>query len=489
MTGSFACRDAVAGAIHANVVRGQLANLMSAPTDCPQRGERMGWLGDAQLASEEACCNFDMAAFYAKYLEDIRHAQRPDGSLSDVVPPYWPIYPADPAWASAYPALAWAMYWHYGDAQTLERHYEPVRRYVDFLHASAEGNILRSLGSYGDWCPPGSVFPKRTPVEFTSTWYLCHDTFLFARIAAALGRSADAALYETRAREVARAFNERYLGDDGRYAIATTSPIDRSVAQTNQALPLALGIVPAELRERVAGHLVAAVVKNADCHIDAGIVGARYIPEVLADLGYADLAWRMITTTTYPGWGYMVAEGATTLWERWEKLAGQGMNSHNHIMFGSVDAWFYRCLAGIVPLEPGWTRVRIAPHAPASLGHASASRMTPRGRISVSWSEGPGPAGGAHEAGASGRSGPGPFRLAVSIPDGVSACVALPPGDAGRELREGGRPVWGAQAAVTMEAAEGRGGAYPGGIRAVRAAGNLVEVEIGSGDYDFELLR
>lgn len=489
-TGSFVCSDRLVNAIHSNILWGQRSNLMSAPTDCPQRGERMGWLGDAQLASEEACGNFDMAGFYEKYLEDIRLAQKSDGSLSDVVPPYWPLYPADPAWATAYPVLAWAMYWNYGDERILERHYDGLKRYIDFLDASAEGHILNSLGSYGDWCPPGTIYPKKTPMAFTSTWYLYHDTLLFSRVAETLGRREDAETYAARARDIKKAFNEKFLLGDGRYATLAMSPIDRSVGQTTQALPLYLDMVPPEQREGAVRNLLGAVVTNADSHIDAGIVGTRYLFEVLRDTGNSDVAWDVITQESYPGWGYMVTEGATTLWERWEKLAGMGMNSHNHIMFGSVDAWFYRSLGGIIPLEPGWKSVRVAPKTPGTLSHASATQTTPRGKLSVAWSRSPwlrGDGAARHASAQSGNqgsgSGGGEFRLSVSIPDGTTAHIELPYAELGRELREGGRIFWAADGA----ALDGTGLDSVGAVGTVAKRGDVLTMELGSGDYDFSL--
>lgn len=476
-TGAFVCSEPLVNDIHRNILWSQRSNLMSIPTDCPQRGERMGWLGDAQLSSEEACSNFDMAAFYIKYLEDIRLAQKPDGSLSDVVPPYWPLYPADPAWSTAYPTLTWAVYWHYGDASILERHYESIKRYVDFLEASAHGHILSSLGSYGDWCPPGSVYPKKASVEFTSTWYLCHDTFLFVAMAEAIGRKKDAQFYAERARSIAEAFNKRFLLDGGRYATLTMSPIDRSVGQTTQALPLWLDIVPEAQREAVVARLIEAVVSSADRHIDAGIVGSRYLFDVLTACGYADVAWDVVTQKSYPGWGYMVAEGATTLWERWEKLAGMGMNSHNHIMFGTVDAWFYSGLAGLSPLAPGWTKFRVAPKTPGRLSHVSASRMTPRGAIAISWSRSPwlsGDGSGRHEVSVPNG---GQFTLRLTVPDGTQAVVEVPYADLGKELREGGTVIW----------AKGYTGfsVLTDGIVSAEARGNTFVVEVGSGDYEF----
>lgn len=492
-TGAFSCSDELVNSIHANVLWGQRSNLMGAPTDCPQRGERMGWLGDAQLASEEACRNFDMAAFYRKYLEDIRLAQKPDGSLSDVVPPFWPLYPADPAWSAAYPALAWAMYWHYGDLKVLEHHYDGVRRYVDYLDSVAEGHILTALGSYGDWCPPGTIYPKKTPMAFTSTWYLCHDTKLFARMARALGKTKDAERYEVRAEEIAQAFNGRFLLADGRYATLPMSPIDRGVGQTTQALPLYLGIVPEESRQAAIERLLEAVVTVADSHVDAGIVGVRYLLDALSDSGQTEVAWDVVTQRSYPGWGYMVLEGATTLWERWEKLSGMGMNSHNHIMFGSVDAWLYRSLAGLVPLEAGWRKVRIAPKTPGRLSHASATQRTPRGRLSTSWSRSPWLAGdGATRHRSCGPQG-GEFKLSVSVPDGVCADIQLPYADLAKRLSEGEAIIWALpesseEGSVPRSSPERQDHErLPLGLTKVERLGEIFLVQAGPGDYDFSL--
>ncbi len=465
-TGAFLCSNQLVNRIHSNILWGQLSNLMSAPTDCPQRGERMGWLGDAQLASEEACNNFDMAGFYAKYLEDIRLAQLTDGSLSDVVPPYWPLYPTDPAWGSAYVTLAWAMYAMYGDLEILERHYEGMRRYVDFLDANSPGHINDSLGRYGDWCPPGCIYPKKTPIELTSTWYLYNDTLVFSRIAAVLGKRGEAAVYAARAAEIAAAFNAEFLLADGRYATVPMSKIDRTVGQTSQALPIYHDMVPAGQKERAFARLVEAVVKNADGHIDAGIVGARYLLEVLREGGRADLAWAIVTQTSYPGWGYMVAEGATTLWERWEKLGGMGMNSHNHIMFGSVDAWFYRSLGGIVPLEAGWRSLRIKPYAFDDLNHAGAKVDTIRGTVCASWK----------------RSEKG-FSIAVDLPVGVTAELEIPVHGENPVLSESGEllPI------RSVESAGKNGGAPRWLLAGPVLRKDRLCLSVASGSYSFGL--
>ncbi len=424
-TGRFRSSHSLLNRIHAAILWGQRSNLMSIPTDCPQRDERQGWLGDAHLAAEQAAFNFDMAAFWAKFVDDIRLAQRADGSLPDAVPPYLSrLYPADPAWGSAFAILIWLLYWFYADARVLERSRESLKKYVDFLWRNSDSGVLRSLGKYGDWCPPGSIAPKKTPLELTSTWFLYHDTVLFTRMAKALGRQEEARDYAARGEVIKDSFNREFLAD-GEYRGRRFAPLDRVPSQTSQVLPLALDMVPAEAKLSVIAALMRSVVEDQDYHLDTGIIGTRYLLDVLTDSGHGEAAFRIATQTSYPGWGYMIKEGATTLWERWEKMAGGGMNSHNHIMLGSVDAWFYKYLAGIRCLEAGWARVRIQPLIPNGLHSLDAEIMTVRGKLRSSW-----------------RKGPGVFRLSLEIPVGAEAEVFVPVPEIRCVVREGSRVIW-----------------------------------------------
>jgi len=460
--GSFSCSNGLINRIHRNVVWGQLSNLMSIPTDCPQRDERHGWLGDAHLSAEEAVYNFDMSGFYAKFLEDIRLAQKDDGSLPDVVPPYIPrLYPADPAWSAAYAILAWQVYEQYEDARVLARHYPHLKKYIEFLRRSAGGHIIKGLGKYGDWCPPGSIVPKKTSVEFTSTWYYYNDVLIVARIARVLGRNEEARYYDELAGNILAAFNEVFLKED-QYDVVRVSRIDTYPNQTANALPLYLGMVPPDKKPKVLESLVRSVVRQQDGHVDTGILGTRYILDVLTDNGQAEAAFRMAAHKSYPGWGYMVEEGATTLWERWEKLGGFAMNSQNHIMLGSVDAWFYRTLAGLRPLEPGWKKFQVAPHLLGDLTSAEAALRTIRGPVRSAWKK---------EA-----SGLG---LEVLVPVGASARILVPLPGPDAVIRESGKVLW-----RDMRAAE----PSPGITVAGRDGGRAV-LEAESGDYRFEVLK
>jgi alpha-L-rhamnosidase len=382
-TGEFFCSNQLINKIHENIIWGQLSNFMSIPTDCPQRDERHGWMGDAQLTVEEAIYNFDTVRFYTKVLQDIQLCQKENGAISDVVPPYWPFYPADPAWGTAYITIAWYLYWYYNDKTILEVHYESMKNYVNHLKRNTEENILYKFGKYGDWCPPGNIVSRKTPIEQVCTWYYYHDTLILSKIASILGKDQDYRELSERSEIIKDAYNNKFLKDA--YVIPKLSFTDRTISQTANILPLYLKMVPEKKKRKVLSTLLHCIIEDHDYHIDTGIVGTRYLWDVLTENGQAEVAYKIVTQESYPGYGYMIKEGATTLWERWEKLEGSGMNSHNHIMLGSVDTWFYKTLTGISTLEPGWTKLRIKPYIPPDLAYSGASLRTIKGLVKSSW--------------------------------------------------------------------------------------------------------
>lgn len=421
-TGDFHCSNELINRIHEIVLRGQLSNLVSIPTDSPQRDERQGWMGDAVLAAEEAIFNFNMINFFRKFIRDIRLAQHENGSIPDVVPPYWrQLYPGDPAWASAYISLSWLMWWYYDDVQILEENYDYFKQYIEFLTDQSDKHIIKNLGKYGDWSQPGSLSPKKTPVELTATWFYYHDVFFLAKIARVLEKEVDARELETLAEEIKIAFNDYFL-KDGKYLANYNGPFDKMMNQTSNALPLYLDMPPAEVKEKIMTQLVESVVRLHDYHLDTGIVGTRYILDVLTQNGYADVAYQVVSQKDYPSLGYMVEEGATTVWERWEKMVGGGVNSHNHIMLGSIDAWFYKNIAGLSCLAPGWQKIGVSPYFGQDLTHAIATLETVRGRVHLSWEK-----------------RDGQLQLLLDIPVGATAVLGLPKPDDTALLLEGER--------------------------------------------------
>ena len=480
--GSFLCSTPLINQIHQNILWGQVSNLMSIPTDCPQRDERMGWMGDAQLIAEESVYNFDMAGFFSKWLRDIRDAQAEDGSVPDVVPMYWPMLEADPAWGTACMVIPWTLYQYYGDHRILEENYTLMQRYVEFLHSIAHDDVL-NYGKYGDWCPPWHVNSVDTPQEMVSQWHYYRDSLLLSKIAEILDKTEDAEKYRAQAERIGAVFNKKFLHGTQyggppypwyRRLIPKTATddearvIDQHLAetfavrsQTGDVLALVLDLVPEEKREAVLKGLINDIIVVHGTHINTGIVGTRYILDVLSDNGYAELAYKLITQTTYPGWGYMIQEGATTLWERWEYLTDVGMNSQNHIMLGSIDAWFYRYLAGIQiePSTPGWRKILIKPHILGDLSFVSASVQTVKGLITSNWRK-------THDA----------LELEVTVPIGSQAVISIPKlGWQDVAISEGGAVMWQNHRLTNPTP----------GVSDGRETPELVEFRIDSGSYCF----
>lgn len=445
-TGGFSCSNDVINRIQRLIYWGTKTNLHSVPTDCNQRDERMGWMADAHLYAETAMLNFDMPAFYTNFLRNIRDVQGEDGTVTDTVPHKWGQRPADPAWGSAYPLIAWYMYQYYGDRRILEEHYAGIKAWADFLDSKAEDGIV-SYSYYGDW-----VAVRKTPGSLVSTFYYYWSTDVTARAAEILGRKEEAANYRRRARAIAEAFHRKFYNAENRsYA---------NGAQTANLLPLFLEIAPKEVRSAVWSNLVNDIVYENNTHLTTGIIGTKYLMPLLTRMNRSDLAYELASQTTYPSWGYMAENGATTLWELWQNKTGPSMNSHNHPMFGSVGQWFYNALAGIQG-GPGFEQIRIEPQVVRDLRWASGSVETVRGLVSSSW-----------------RRTEDGLRLEVTIPVGSQAEVHLPKlGLEAVEVFESGQLIWDGQARL---------GTAPG-VTGVRQTERAVICATGSGRFIFEL--
>jgi alpha-L-rhamnosidase len=448
--GDFTASKQILNRIQDIIRWGQSTNLHSVPTDCDQRDERQGWLGDAQVTGEEAMLNFDMAAFYINFIRDIHDIQGADGSVTDTVPHFYGSRPADPAWGTAYPQLCWYMYQQYGDRRILEENYEGLKKYVEFLRSKASNNVL-SYSYYGDW-----VALAHTPGAVVSDSFYYYDTQILSQMARILGNSADAAAYDQLAGQIKDAFNHEFFDPKtGNYANGT---------QTANALALFLNLVPEKERGSVVGNLTNDIVYAHNTHLTTGFIGVKYLFPVLEETGNSDLAYELATQTTYPSWGYMVEKGATTLWELWQDKVGPSMNSHNHPMFGSVGAWFYQGLAGIKVDEhgAGYRHFTIAPQVEEDLTEVSGTVETVRGRVSAHWT---------HE--------PNRITLDVQIPANSDAQVAVPWEEQMTTvvIREGGHVVWENNQFV------------PGvtGITAARKTGSTVTFDVASGHYAFQM--
>ena len=449
-TGSFVASKQILNQIQSLIHWGQTSNLYSVPTDCDQRNERQGWMGDAQVTAEEAMMNFDMAAFYTNFVRDIHDAQMPDGEIPDTVPHKYGRYPADPAWGTAYPLLCWYMWQQYGDRRILQENYEGLKKYEEFLRSRAEDNVLR-YSYYGDW-----IAIKHTPGALVSDSYYYYDTEILSHIAKILGKTEDAESYGKLSGEIKEDFNKAFFNAaTGEYANGT---------QTAQTMPLFLNLVPEKQHGEVMGKLTNDIVYEHNTHVTTGFIGIKYLLPVLTQNGRPDLAYELATQTTFPSWGYMIARGATTLWELWQDKVGPSMNSHDHIMLGSLGAWFYRALGGIDqgPDGEGYRHILIEPRIVEDLHWTSASIETLRGRVSCSWNQ-----------------KPGALSMEVTIPANSDAKIVVPEEEdmTTVTVREGDRVVW------------SNGKFVPGdpGITAATAGPHAIEFSVGSGYYHFLL--
>jgi len=447
--GSFSCSKPILNQLQRNIVWGQQSNLHSIPTDCCQRDERMGWMGDAQGTAEEAMMNFDMAAFYTNFIRDINDVQDEAGRVTDTVPHIWGQRPADPAWGTAYPLLCWYMYQYYGDKRILEEQYEGIKKYVEFLRSRAEDGLVK-YSYYGDW-----VAVENTPGSIVSSFYYYYDVKILADMAKVLGRQKDEQAYHQLGEKIKSAFNRQYFDPKTKnYANGT---------QTANTLPLFLEIAPESERGSVFGNLFQDIVYKHNTHLTTGIIGAKYLMELLTRFNASDLAYELAVQTTYPSWGYMIENGATTLWELWQQRTGPSMNSHNHPMFGSVGAWLYKALAGInlAPDSVGFQKILIQPQMVRDLRYAAGSVLTLRGMVSSSWWR-------------SERK----VSLEVRIPVNSEAEVVLPKFNLkNMVIKEGGQILWDSK---------GFRQGIPG-VRGVEEKPGAFFINVGSGKYLFEL--
>ena len=352
-----------------------LSNLFGYPTDCPQR-EKNGWTGDAHINIQTGLYNFDAITVYEKWMADHRDEQQPNGVLPSIIPT-WGGWGYDwgngPDWTSTITIIPWELYRFYGDDRILRTMYEPMKRYVDHITEISHNSGLTDWG-LGDWVPVKSVTPK----ELTSSIYYFVDATILAKAAKHFGKEEDHKTYSQLAGTIKKAINDKYLNRE--------TGIYGDGYQTELSAPLYWGVVPDDLRQKVADRLAEAVRKTGN-HIDVGLLGTRTILGALSRNGYADLAYTVATQDTYPSWGWWIRNGATTLYENWDIGASSDI-SRNHIMFGAISGWFYSGLGGILPDEenPGFRNTILRPNFVKDLSGFKAKHKGPYGDIVSSWS-------------------------------------------------------------------------------------------------------
>ncbi len=391
-TGYFECSHPLLNQLASNILWGQKSNFLEVPTDCPQRDERLGWTGDAQVFIRTAAFFMDVRGFFRKWLGDMRDTQAPDGSIPGIVPDTGSFgSPADggPGWADAAFICPWTIHLCYGDTEVLREHYPCMVRYFDYLQAHKVKNHIRChpdldpWGGFGDWLAlDGSGLTSGgTPKDLIGTAYYAKAAYILAMTADILGLPGDAARYREEHAEIVRAFQQRFISEAGTLAGGT---------QTAHALALHFGLVPDALRAAAGAELVRLVEANGN-RLATGFIGTPCILPALEATGHIATAYRLLEQESFPSWLFPVKNGATTIWERWDGwtpekgLQHAGMTSFNHYAYGAVGAWMVSAVAGLDIGKPGYREILFKPRPGGTLIRASARLETPHGLASISW--------------------------------------------------------------------------------------------------------
>ncbi len=412
ITGSFTCSNPLINNIYKNAFWGIRGNYRSMPTDCPQRDERQGWLGDRSAECTGESFIFDISKLYNKWVTDMKDAQQESGSLPDVAPSYWPNYTDNTTWPGTYLFATEMLYNQYGDLKTVEANYPYMQKWINYMSRFLKNGIMPK-DTYGDWCVPPEDLKlihtndplKTTSAEYIGTAYFFTELKLMAKFAQLLGKENDAEKYMKLAGEMKIAFNNRFLDKKNiRYS-------NNSV--TVNILALAFDLVPDQYRDNIMDNLLQKILGENNMHVGSGIVGGQWLMRTLTENGHADVAYALADQSTYPSWGYMVIQGATTIWELWNGDHGDpGMNSGNHVMLlGDLIIWFYEDLAGIKadPEQPAFKHTLMKPQVLGDLKFVKAAYHSIHGRIKSEW-----------------HLEEGKFRWNVSVPANTRATIWVP---------------------------------------------------------------
>lgn len=430
---------------------GQRGNYLSIPTDCPQRDERLGWMGDAGVFWRTGTYNYDVAAFSQKFIEDIVDAQTSQGAFTNVSPNTLPFSGGEtegteawnegmvgaPGWGDAGVIVPWTTWLQYADKSVIEKNWDAMQRWMEFIQ-SRNPDFIRKNGvgpNFADWLAPD----PNTNKDLLATAYWALIANQMADMAHATGKEADAKRYEEVVKNIRAAFQKAYIKSDGTVGTGT---------QTSYVVALYTKLAPAALEPALVDKLVKDIEKH-NWHLSTGFLGTPFLLFTLANHGRTDVAYRLLLNETYPSWGYMLSKGATTWWERWNGDTGDpSMNSYNHYAFGSVVAWVYRYSAGIDTSlsAPGFKEIVVHPHLDARMPAAQAEYESVYGKIVSDWKGTP----------------KEPFSLKLVVPANTSAKVFLP-ARAGAQVTEGGNPV------------------------ETKSEDGAAVVHVGSGTYDFEV--
>lgn len=446
-TGRFETSHPLVNKIHQNAYWGIRGNYRGMPTDCPQRDERLGWLGDRATGAYGEAFVFDNAQLYVKWLQDIEDSMSPEGSISDVSPNYWTIYSDNVTWPSAFFYVADMLYRQYGDDRAIRTHYPAMKRWMAHMEEATMKDYIMTKDQYGDWCmPPESqeLIHSKDPARKTDGAILSTTVYYdllnkmadFARIC---GQEADIPGFRSLAAKMKKAYNAKFFNPEtGQYGNNTV---------TANILSLRLGLVPEGYEGKVFSNIIKKTEGDFNGHVSTGVLGIQHLMRGLTEYGRVDLAYKILTNESYPSWGYMIKNGATTIWELWNgDTADPAMNSANHVMLlGDLLIWYYEDLAGIkcAPDALGFKKLVMEPSFPEGLDEVSASYQSVYGEIKSAWTK-----------------KNGDFSWDITLPGNTRAIVRIP-----KEYN------------VTV-------GNIPG-VRKISATEGYTEIEIGSGSYHF----
>ncbi|NND34035.1 MAG: family 78 glycoside hydrolase catalytic domain [Saprospiraceae bacterium] len=452
-TGTFICSDTLINQLQKNIQWGQKGNFLDVPTDCPQRDERVGWTGDAQIFSSTAAFNFDVAAFYTKWLKDLAADQQPNGSVPHVIPDMLNGWGGATGWADAAVIVPWTVYQAYGDQRILAEQYLSMKAWIDFMQNKAGEDFLWNNAEdwhWGDWLAFHSDKPDYagsvTEKDLIATAYFYHSTRMLSKIASIIGQSADATRYQQLAEHIKTAFIKEFITPNGRLVSHT---------QTAYALAISFDLIPDTMAENSARYFAEDVERFG--HLTTGFLGTPLLCSTLSKIERDDLAFMLLNRKEFPSWLYPVTQGATTIWERWDtqKPDGtiiQGMNSFNHYAYGAIGEWLYTHVAGLStdPEQPGYRHIIFNPHPGGGLTTARAEFVSLFGPVKSSWE-------------IRGET----FIYSIEIPVNTSGTVILPD----------------ARVAEIRMNSEELGPVY---LNRVQQENNQVVITLGSGKYLFE---
>ncbi len=387
VTGSFETSNEIINAVYHNAYWGIRGNYRSMPTDCPQRDERLGWTGDRTTGNYGESYIFGNHQLYAKWLTDAEDSQWDNGSLPNVIPPYWRGYTDNMTWPGAVVTVADMLYTRFGDLEPIRQHYNALKKWMLHMKNDYMRGGLMPRDTYGDWCmPPESLelihsndASRITDATVISTPFYCYLCDKMAKFAEILGFDEDVAFFKQEITTSTIAFNDKYFNRvTGVYANNTV---------TANILPLWFGMVPKGLEDKVMESIVDKTMNECDGHVSTGVIGIQQLMRCLTEYGHGDLAMKIATNDTYPSWGYMVRNGATTIWELWNgNTADPAMNSGNHVMLlGDLILWEYEYLGGIRALEPGYSKILLKPYPIEGLSFVNCTFKSVSGRIESHW--------------------------------------------------------------------------------------------------------